>query len=104
MNERVMGHSRYLCVVMTLHLGTSAKHADLIPPPKSAKDMVAVQVRLLRHYAMSALGQKQTCALQHLMPALPPKADIRGARGHARLIPESGHRAAPNPWLLRVGP
>ena len=26
---------------------------------------------------MSALGQKQTCALQNVMSALPPKADIR---------------------------
>src|SRR5215475_6833660 len=32
----------------TVHLGTSAKHADLIPPPKSAKGMVAVQVRLVK--------------------------------------------------------
>ena len=27
---------------------------------------------------MSALGQKQTCAAQKAMSALPPKADIRG--------------------------
>jgi hypothetical protein len=26
---------------------------------------------------MSALGQKQTCAAQKVMSALPPKADIR---------------------------
>jgi len=46
---------------------------------------------------MSALGQKQTFATQNGMSASHPKADIRGARGHARLIPESGHLAAPNP-------
>jgi hypothetical protein len=28
---------------------------------------------------MSALGQKQTCALQKVMSALPPIADIRSA-------------------------
>ena len=28
---------------------------------------------------MSALGQKQTCALQQAMSALPPKADMCGA-------------------------
>ena len=28
---------------------------------------------------MSALGQKQTCALQKVMSALPPKADMCGA-------------------------
>ena len=26
--------------------------------------------------SMSALGQKQTCAVQHFMSALPPKADM----------------------------
>jgi hypothetical protein len=29
---------------------------------------------------MSALGQKQTCALQNVMSALPPKADMCGAK------------------------
>jgi hypothetical protein len=33
---------------------------------------------------MSALGQKQTYAVQKVMPALPPKADI--ARVSARLV------------------
>ena len=28
---------------------------------------------------MSALGQKQTCAVQNAMSALPPKADIQRA-------------------------
>ena len=31
---------------------------------------------------MSALGQKQTCAAQKVMSALPPKADIEIMRGH----------------------
>ena len=30
---------------------------------------------------MSALGQKQTCAAQKVMSALPPKADMCGALG-----------------------
>jgi hypothetical protein len=32
--------------------------------------------------AMSALGQKQTCAPQKAMSALPPKADICSALAH----------------------
>ena len=34
---------------------------------------------------MSALGQKQTCAAQQVMSALPPKADICGAIGMSAL-------------------
>ena len=40
---------------------------------------------LLAAEVMSALGQKQTCAAQKAMSALPPK-------GHVRFTPESGHR------------
>jgi hypothetical protein len=36
---------------------------------------------------MSALGQKQTFALQKDMSALPPKADICGATRDVRLVP-----------------
>jgi hypothetical protein len=36
---------------------------------------------------MSALGQKQTCAVQKGMSALPPKADMRSARTHVRFVP-----------------
>jgi len=36
---------------------------------------------------MSALGQKQTCAVQNVMSALPPKADMCSAHGHARFGP-----------------
>ena len=35
---------------------------------------------------MSALGQKQTCAAQNVMSALPPKADICGAADHVRFV------------------
>jgi hypothetical protein len=36
---------------------------------------------------MSALGQKQTRAVQNPMPALPPKADICSAHAHVRFVP-----------------
>jgi len=43
---------------------------------------------------MSALGQKQTCALQNVMSAT-AKADMRVASGHVCFTPESGHDGAP---------
>jgi hypothetical protein len=36
---------------------------------------------------MSALGQKQTYAVQQVMSALPPKADMCSARAHVRFVP-----------------
>ena len=36
---------------------------------------------------MSALGQKQTFAVQYVMSALPPKADICSALVHVRFVP-----------------
>ena len=36
---------------------------------------------------MSALGQKQTCAAQKVMSALPPKADMCGATTDVRFVP-----------------
>ena len=36
---------------------------------------------------MSALGQKQTCAAQKVMSALPPKADMCGAKRDVRFVP-----------------
>jgi hypothetical protein len=36
---------------------------------------------------MSALGQKQTCAAQKVMSALPLKADMCGATRHVRFVP-----------------
>ena len=35
---------------------------------------------------MSALGQKQTSAMQTIMSALPPKADMCGATRYARFV------------------
>jgi len=37
-----------------------------------------------RVHRMSALGQKQTCAVHYLMSALPPKADMRSALAEVR--------------------
>jgi hypothetical protein len=36
---------------------------------------------------MSALGQKRTCAVQYVMSALHPKADMCGAKSDARIVP-----------------
>jgi len=41
---------------------------------------------------MSALGQKQTRALQHLMSALPLKADMCSALDHVRFGPKADMR------------
>jgi len=60
----------------TVHLGTSAKHADLIPPPKSVEDIVAVQVRLVKALRNVRFGSK---------------ADMCSANRHVRFTPESGH-------------
>ena len=38
---------------------------------------------------MSALGQKQTCAAQKVMSALPPIADMCGATRDVRFVPEA---------------
>ena len=38
---------------------------------------------------MSALGQKQTLAVQKGMSALPPIADMGSAKRHVRLVPEA---------------
>ena len=36
---------------------------------------------------MSAWGQKQTFAMQNVMSALPPKADMCGANTNVRFVP-----------------
>ena len=38
---------------------------------------------------MSALGQKRTFAVQNVMSALPPKADMCGAKSDVRLVPKA---------------
>jgi hypothetical protein len=67
--------------------------------------------------AMSALGQKQTCAPQQAMSALAPiatsiaffgmsawaKSGICDAKGHVRFTPGSGHCAAHPSLHLAIG-
>jgi hypothetical protein len=54
----------------------------LIAFPK-AQNEVSYQAEV----AMSALGQKQTFALQNGMSALPPIADMCGAKRDVRFVP-----------------
>ena len=56
--------------------------AQLVPPMSALgqKQTCAVQK------GMSALRQK-TCAAQKVMSALPPRADICGATAHVRFVP-----------------
>ena len=42
-----------------------------------------------RSAGMSALGQKRTCAVQNVMSALPPKADMCGATRDVRFVPKA---------------
>jgi len=63
-------------------------------PAKTAATEGATDVRF---------GQKRTCSAK-VDVRFNPKADICGARGHTRLIPESGHRAAPNCFELDRSP
>ncbi|MGB7693455.1 MAG: hypothetical protein WBM12_11345, partial [Pseudolabrys sp.] len=55
-----------------LAVGTTSPRGITAPMPK---------------YGMSALGQKQTCAPQKAMSALPPKADMCGATTHVCFVP-----------------
>ena len=43
--------------------------------------------RSTRSGGLSALGQKQTCAAQNVMSALPPKADMCSALVNVRFVP-----------------
>src|SRR5262249_31412319 len=51
---------------------------------------------------MLALGQKQTCALHRPMSALPPKADMCGARVHVCFGPEADMGQAPCLLILET--
>jgi hypothetical protein len=46
-----------------------------------------VRFRARLHIAISLVGQKQTCAAQKVMSALPPKADMCGATRDVRFVP-----------------
>ena len=47
---------------------------------------------------MSALGQKQTFALQKVMSALPPKADLIGACGFSAVLQRRPTRRLITKW------
>jgi hypothetical protein len=57
---------------------------------------------------MSALGQKQTFAMQNVMSALHPKADMCSAQADVRFVPKADiviqlpHRRANNSFALNV--
>ena len=53
--------------------------------------------------AMSAMGQKQTCAVQNVMSALPPKADMCGATSACPLCANSGHEGCGNALQTNTG-
>ena len=50
---------------------------------------------------MSALGQKQTCALQQIMSALPPKADMCGASVYVCYGPKADISSAAKRIVIR---
>ena len=58
----------------------------ILAPEAQDRGIVPVQVRVVKGCSMPALGQKQTCAAQKGMSALPPKADI-GALVDVRFVP-----------------
>jgi hypothetical protein len=52
---------------------------------------------------MSALGQKQTCAAQKGMSALPPKADMCGATSDVRFGPKADISQSTAPFVIESG-
>ena len=58
---------------------------------------------------MSALGQKRTCAVQKVMSALPPKADMCSAQAHVRFVPKADYdwdhplKSGPRSGVYRFG-
>ena len=52
---------------------------------------------------MSALGQKQTCAAQKVMSALPPKADMCGALARVCFVPKADIDEVHGPGITMVG-
>jgi hypothetical protein len=46
--------------------------------------------------AMSALGQKQTFAVQNSMSALPPKTDMCSATRYVRFVPKADMVTSPH--------
>jgi len=57
------------------------------PPVASWRLVCLGKAALIGTIGMSTLGQKQTCAVQLEMSALPPKADMCGATADVRYGP-----------------
>src|SRR5262249_19276872 len=64
------------------------------PPEAYDKALYTPELGDWKQHLMSALGQKQTHAVQQGMSALPPKADICSAQAHVRFTPESDIKRA----------
>ena len=60
-----------------------------LPPRPRVYQPFFLGLRSLVQQPMSALGQKQTFAVQNGMSALPPKADMCGALAHVRYVPKA---------------
>ena len=54
-------------------------------------------------YAMSALGQKQTFAVQNAMSALTPKADVCSATRYVRFVPIADINQNSAPFIIESG-
>jgi len=56
----------------------------LIVAPDAKGTTIVTEQLIALEGPMSALGQKQTCAVQNVMSALPPTADMCIALAHVR--------------------
>jgi len=74
-----MADERYRPTTISLQ---SAKNRMIVAYPTGPR--VYSLVPVTRKQQMSALDQKQTCAVHKPMSAFPPKADILCVEGHVR--------------------
>src|SRR5262249_61970379 len=71
----------------TINSASSFRRLDCGPTPTRMSSLGRYQILRVRKQRMSALGQKQTFAVQKGMSALPPKADMCGATRDVRFGP-----------------
>src|SRR5262245_57719810 len=79
MNERVMGHSRYLCVVMDSASWDERQACRPHNAPKSLEDIVAVQVRLVKALRNVRFGSKAGMRNAKQCVCFTPKSDMCAA-------------------------
>src|SRR5262249_42944142 len=90
MNERVMGHSRYLCVVTDSASWDERQACRPHTAPEISQNMVAVQVSLVKTLRNVRFGSK---------------ADICSAQAHVRFTPNSDIKCDIAEWLwAKSGP